>query len=330
MTTVSVIGCGFMGQNHVHAVADHPTLELDSVVDIDGTLAENVARRYDANRALTDVEEALDRADAAIIATPESAHEEQATLALDRGVHTLLEKPITEDLADARALAARASDTDLVTGVSFVLRYDPGYAGIRRAISNGELGRPIGVRAMRGITAAETRRIGHRGHPMYYMSVHDIDAMRWCLDAEADRVHAIEHRGELADVGVPDAMFATLEFDNGTIGVLEGYGTLPESTPGGIVAGLDVTGLDGRASTEAPGSSLEVYGDRYDRPDTRHWPVVNERMDGCVRRQVDRFAQAIHDDGELLASLEDGYRAQATASAIKSAVESDRSVPVDY
>jgi predicted dehydrogenase len=329
VVSVTVLGCGFMGENHVRAVSEHPTLVLESVVDIDRDRAAEVATEYGANRAFTDYETALDEAEAVIVATPESLHAEQARAALDRDCHLLLEKPLTVELSEAWDLADRATATDVTTGVSFILRYDPGYSGAREAVAEGEIGDPVSVRAKRGVTIEESRRIGGRGHPVYYMNIHDIDAMRWCLDSDVERVRAVERRGELDDVDVPDAMQALFEFENGAIGVLEGYGTLPADTPGQIDAGLDLVGTSGRASVDTPGSTLTVHSNHFDRPDTRHWPVVNGRMDGAVRRQVDQFAAAIDDGGDMLATFEDGARAQTAAAAMKEAAETGESQSVE-
>ncbi len=330
MVDVTVIGGGFMGENHAHAVSDHPTLTLDSVVDVDEERAAELAEAYGADRALTDYETALDDAAAAVVATPERFHTDQAEAALDRDRHLLLEKPVAAEIDDAWKLASEASRTDAATGVSFILRYDPGYSGARQAVDSGSLGKPVSVRARRGITIDESRRIGGRGHPLYYMSVHDIDAMMWCLDARVCAVQAVERRGKLEDVDVPDAMQAVLEFEENTIGVLEGYGTLPSDTPGGIDAALELVGTDGVANVDTPGSTLSVHGERFDRPDTRHWPVVNGRMDGAVRRQIDRFAEAISTDTKLLASVEDGARAQAVADAVLTAAETGSRRTVEY
>ncbi|RBI62386.1 hypothetical protein DMJ13_10990 [halophilic archaeon] len=329
MVSVSVLGCGFMGENHIHAVSDHPTLDLASVVDVDEDRAAAIAEEYGATRALTDYETALDDADAAIVATPEQLHAEQAHATLDRDCHLLLEKPVTDDLSSAWNLADRAAKSDVTTGVSFILRYDPGYSGARDAIADGSLGDPVSVRAKRGITTAESQRIGGRGHPVYYMNVHDIDAMRWCIGSEVECVRAVEHRGTLDEVGVPDAMQALFEFENGATGVLEGYGILPDDTPGQIDAAFGVVGTAGRAEVDTPGSTLTVHADRFDRPDTRHWPVVNGRMDGAVRRQIDRFAAAIESDEEMLATVEDGAHAQAIAAAMKTAAETGTDQSVD-
>ena len=328
MVSVTVLGCGFMGENHIHAVSDHPTLDLASVVDVDEDRAEAIADEYGAGCALIDYETALDDADAAIVATPEQLHAEQAHATLDRDRHLLLEKPITADLSSAWKLANRADESDVTTGVSFILRYDPGYSGVHDAVVDDRLGEPISVRAKRGITIEESHRIGGRGHPVYYMNVHDIDAMRWCIGSEVDSVRAVESRGAL-DIDVPDAMQALFKFENGAIGVLEGYGILPDDTPGQIDAAFELIGTDGCAEVDCPSSTLTLHTDRFDRPDTRHWPVVNGQMAGAVRRQIDRFAVAIESDEEMLATMEDGANAQAIAAAMKTAAETGSEQSVD-
>ncbi|WP_227357144.1 Gfo/Idh/MocA family protein [Haladaptatus salinisoli] len=329
MTRVAVIGTGFMGENHARAASEHPTLELDAVVDINASRANAIAERYDANRAETEYSEVFD-VDAVIVATPETVHAEQANAILDHEIHLLLEKPITESIDEAIALAERETRTDMVTGVSFVLRYDPAYAAVREAVTTGELGDVVAVRAKRGITIEESRRIGARGHPLYYMNIHDIDAMLWSTQGRVVRVTSIARRGELSDIDVPDATQSLLEFEDGAIGVLEGYGTLPSETPGRIEAAFEIVGTNGKASVETPGDTLTVHGDRYDHPDSRHWPIVNDRIDGTVRRQIDRFAEAIDGNGEMLATIKDGARAQAVANAAKEAYESNTAVSVKY
>ena len=330
-TDVTVIGVGVMGVNHVHAVSDHPQLNLASVVDLDEQRAEEVADRYGADNGLVDYETALDNADAAVVATPESVHAEQGHAALDRGVDLLLEKPIAETVEEARTLADRAPD-DIVTGASFILRYDPAYVKACRAVTEGELGPVVSVRAQRSITAeSSNHRAEHRDHPLFYMNIHDIDAMTWCVDEKVKEVVGIERRGSLEDIDLPDATQALLTFADGTAGVLEGYGVLPPDLPGGIQASLDVVGEDGTASVETPGNAVTVHSGSIDRPDTRHWPVVNDRMDGAVRRQIDRFADTIagRADG-MAATLETAAEAQIVAETIRQAIQSGERLSVTY
>lgn len=330
MIDVAVIGCGFMGSNHAQAVSDHPLLTLASVVELERDAAEAAAEELGADAALVDVERAVADADAVVVASPESAHADQAQTVMDHDRHLLLEKPITIDTARAWDLADQADRRSTVSGVSFILRYDSGYAGVHSAVADGNVGDPVAARAKRGLTRAESERIGARGHPLYYMNVHDIDAMRWCVGSEVEEVTAVERRGSLSDIDVPDATHAILTFENGTIGTVTGYGVLPEETPGGINAEFELVGTAGTAAVDTPGTVLSVTTRAgYNRPDIRHWPVVNGQIDGAVRRQIDRFATAIADDGEMLASLSDGAQAQAIADTVHEAIDQETSVSVD-
>lgn len=330
MISTTVIGCGYMGQNHAHAVQDHPLTELTSVVDVDEELLQEVAEQYGAQRGLTDYREALAEADAAIVASPEPFHAEHARAALEEGCHLILEKPIAADLDEAWELVGLAAESPVVAGTGFILRYDPGYAQARASVEEGELGEPVSVRAKRAITRHESLRIGERGHPNFYMSVHDIDAMRMCVGSEVAEVEAMERRGELEEIDVPDAVQALFRFENGTVGVLEGYGIMPDETPGGIEAAFELLGTRGRLQVDSPGTALTVHTDRYDRPDTRYWPTVNGRMDGDVERQLSWFVKAIQNGGSLLASIEDGARALSVARAVKDAAETGRTQTVSY
>lgn len=323
----AVIGCGFMGENHAHAVSDHALLSLDSVVDVDAERAEEVAATYDADVALTAFEAALSRADAAVIATPEPYHHEQATAAIEAGVHTLVEKPIASDIDAAADLVATARDAAVETGVSFVLRYDEAYGTVHDRVDRGAFGEFVAARLKRGITIDESRRIGGRGHPLFYMNIHDVDALLACRDVPVTEVVAYERRGELDDVDVPDAVQALLRFSDGATATLEGYGVLPSSTPGGIDAAFEVVGTEGTATVTTPGNAIETLTGGFDRPDTRHWPTVDGRMRGAVREQINRFAAAITGDESLAASVHDGYRAQRVCEAIRLAL--DREAPVD-
>ena len=324
MTAVTVIGVGSMGENHAMAVHDHPSLTLDSVVDINGDRAAAAAETYGANLSFTEFEPALARADAAIVATPSDAHLASARAALDTDTHLLLEKPVTPDLVEARAFADRCGKTDLVTAVSFILRYESAYATARKAAASGDLGDIVAARAMRGIPQSNSRNAGPGDHPLFYMNIHDIDALMWCLDEDVVEITGFERRGALTDVDVPDAYQILLRFESGAVATLEGYGILPENVPGGIVAEFGLVGTAGTVSVSIPSEEVVLQTDQYYRPDTHYWPVINNRMAGAVRHQLDQFADAITGEHEVLATVEDGVRAQTVAEAARRAIEGDR------
>lgn len=73
--------------------------------------------------AFTDLGELLFESDAVVIASPTSTHHALAKQALSTGVHVLVEKPMTETLAEAVELTELARRLGLVLQVGFLERY---------------------------------------------------------------------------------------------------------------------------------------------------------------------------------------------------------------
>lgn len=324
---ITVIGTGYMGEKHVRAVSEHPFLTLDSVVDIDEKRAEQIATKFGATKALTDYELALRRADGAIIATPAEVHLEQAHAAIDNEAAVLLEKPITteQNTVEARELVERESETDVVTGMSFLRRYMPAFSQAHTAAKNGGLGDIVSVRAMQGGTESTTRRTEGRIHPIHRSTIHDIDMIRWCVDRKITAVCTLESSNVLSDLDVPDATQTLLSFEDGTTGVLESYHALQH--PQGR---FELIGTEETVTITHPSNQLTIGTERYEYPDTSYWPVVNGHIDGCVRKQIDWFAGAIVNDQQMLADIEDGFAAQIVADAILRSIGESGAVTVEF
>lgn len=333
MISVAVVGTGFMGANHARAVSEHSAFDLSYAIDIDRERAERVAEKI-GTTPVDDYRHVIDEVDAMIVATPPPTHFDLAADVLEAGIHLLLEKPITDNLADSKALAEMAASADVIDAVGFILRYDPPHATVRSRVDDDDLGEIVGARVKRAISTdpAGDRMAQLHGHPVLYMNIHDIDLLHYCLDADVKSVTAIERRGALAEAGmdIPDATQALLTFENGTIAVLEGYGVLPGDYPDNIAASFELTGTDGVASVRTPGNTVSIHAGRHERPDTRFWPVTNGRLQGTVRTQLDHFERAINRGTRMPATMVDGYRAHVVADAVQRSIAEGESVPVEY
>jgi predicted dehydrogenase len=78
--------------------------------------------------------------DAVVLATPHSLHAEQITQAAAAGKHVFVEKPMTLDLASARAAAAAAAKANVMLAVGFNRRFHPSIVEIRNRKASGRLG----------------------------------------------------------------------------------------------------------------------------------------------------------------------------------------------
>src|SRR5256885_12929028 len=125
---VAVVGAGFMGQLHARVISEGPLAELAAIVDVDQEVAERVASNFGVAwyRSVDAICEDRE-VDAAIVAVPDTAHEEPATRLLHAGTAVLLEKPMAHTLDAARHIAAAAlsSPSRLIAG--HILRLGPRY-----------------------------------------------------------------------------------------------------------------------------------------------------------------------------------------------------------
>lgn len=140
----AVIGAGWWGTAaHVPALKHHPLAELVAVQSRDAAKARKTARDFDATHACATVEEvlAVPGLEAVIISSTPNAHYLQARAALERGLHVLIEKPMTITVAEAEELVALAESKRRHFLISSPWLYTARVREARRLIQSGALGR---------------------------------------------------------------------------------------------------------------------------------------------------------------------------------------------
>jgi predicted dehydrogenase len=140
---IGVIGAGWWATSaHIPAIQSHPHAELVAVQSRERAKAEKIARDFGAKNACTSAEEllALKELDAVIVASTPNVHFAQAKAALERGVHVLLEKPMTFTAGEARELVELAAKKKLHLVMSCPWHYTRHGIEAQRLIHSGALG----------------------------------------------------------------------------------------------------------------------------------------------------------------------------------------------
>jgi predicted dehydrogenase len=106
-----ILGAGWIGQRHAHALADRAGTEVAAVCDLDAERAGEVAAMAGGAQVFADWREMLDQAelDALWVCPPPLAHADPAVAALEAGLPLYLEKPIARSLDDSDRIVAAAS-----------------------------------------------------------------------------------------------------------------------------------------------------------------------------------------------------------------------------
>jgi len=134
LLNVAVVGVGHLGRHHARVLASLPDVSLVGVVDIDPARAQEVAQAQ-GTRAFTDWRDIPEPIDAVSIAVPTEVHAEIALPLIDRGVHVLVEKPLTRSLAEADRLLTAAREKGVVLGVGHIEHFNPAVLAARGYIS---------------------------------------------------------------------------------------------------------------------------------------------------------------------------------------------------
>jgi len=138
---IALAGAGAFGIKHLDALTAIDGVSVTSVVSRRLEQAQEVADKYGAPHASTELVDALarDDVDAVILCTPTQMHAEQTVAALRAGKHVQVEIPLADSWADALEVARVAEETGLVAMVGHTRRFNPSHQWIHQRIVAGEL-----------------------------------------------------------------------------------------------------------------------------------------------------------------------------------------------
>ncbi|MCE5272295.1 Gfo/Idh/MocA family oxidoreductase [bacterium] len=119
-----VVGVGHLGSLHARIYSQMENAELVGVYDTDPQHAREVADRFGV-RAFDSLEQLADSVEAASLAVPTDRHYELGRVLLERGLHLLIEKPVTETREQATELIDLARRSGKVLQVGHVERFNP-------------------------------------------------------------------------------------------------------------------------------------------------------------------------------------------------------------
>lgn len=217
MIRAAVIGVGAIGKHHTRVYNALEDVELVAVADPDEARRLAVARRYKV-AAYVDHEDLLahERLDVVSIAVPTVFHHNVALAALERGVHTLVEKPIASTVEEAQDIINLAAARGLTLMVGHIERFNPAVAELKRRLANGELGRVFQVHARRLSPFPNyVRDVG----VVIDLATHELDIMRYLLGSEIERVYA--EIGRKVHEQHEDMLSGLVRFENDVVGVLD-------------------------------------------------------------------------------------------------------------
>ncbi len=216
---VAVLGTGSLGQHHARIYADLEKAGLvrfAGVFDANSETARKIAAKHNAT-VFNSIAEAAANSDALNIVTPTTTHFDIAKLLLALGKHVLLEKPMTDDAAQAGELVQLARQNNCVLQVGHVERFNPVFTFLQSAAPEPRF---IECHRLSPYPARSTD-IG----AVLDLMIHDLDVVLAFVKSPVSSVDA---------VGIPvlskseDIANARLRFANGCVANLTASRVSPE------------------------------------------------------------------------------------------------------
>ena len=321
-----VIGLGYFGERHARIHHALPDAELVAVADRDPARAAAVAAITGAE-PLADAADLLRRPDidAVSICLPDRLHVDAAVMAAEAGKAILLEKPLAHDAASARRIVAAAEAAGVRLMIGHILRFDPRYVQVHAAAAPERLGQPIHLRVKRNSVRSVAARLGAASSILFYMGVHDVDAMQWIARSLISRVFA--RKREVLGTGNEDALYAVVEFENGAIGLIDYSWAWPDGMMNGYRAALEIVGTRAAAVLDVTDQGFSVIDQAGTTGgDTHLWPEINGEIVGDLRDEIAHFVKAVRTGAPF---VQDYREALAAIPVLDALAESARTgVPV--
>lgn len=179
-----LIGLGMMGRHHARVMREIEGTELVAVADAMGD-------RHDVAGGLPlfeNVDQLIEfGVDAVVCAVPTGMHEQVGMRLAEAGVHTMVEKPIAENLSAAHRLVEAFESRGLVGAVGHIERFNPALQEMRRRIIEGQLGQVFQISTRR--QGPFPSRIADVG-VVKDLATHDIDLTSWLTRSRFERIAA--------------------------------------------------------------------------------------------------------------------------------------------
>ncbi len=205
MLKIGVIGTGHLGKFHLNNWMEIEGVTVAGFCDTDDANAKAVSEKYKIKR-FSSPDELSDHCDAIDIVAPTSHHFELCALAIRKGKHVFVEKPLTNTMEEAKSLLKLAKESNLKFQVGHVERFNPAFTASEQFITDPKF-----------IEVHRLSQFNPRGTDVSVildLMIHDIDII---LHLVKSNVSYISANGVTVLSDTPDIANVRIEFDNGCV-----------------------------------------------------------------------------------------------------------------
>jgi len=255
------------------------------------------------------------RPDLLLVLAADAVHGPATRAAIERGIPVLVEKPLSRDAAEARAIAAFGRERGVLVGAVANKRFSPPYALAKRLVDGGHL---------KGAPSLFTGRFT-LGYPYVDLleggTVHLIDLMHWFMGPVADL-----HARATGNAARPENVVVTMRFASGAIGTLTTSAKALSFKPWERV---EIVGAHAYLVVDDQ-YDLTLYDDECGpakswRPSIPNTLMFDEEFGGYAGL-LEHMADAVRGLTPLAATADDGAAAVTLIEAIRRSIATGNSI----
>jgi predicted dehydrogenase len=313
MLKVGVFGTGHLGKFHLNNWKLIRDVEIVGFYDPNDQTAAEVAAKYQIPRFI-DPDELLDLCDAVDIIAPTPAHFSLCEMAIRKGKHVFVEKPLANDMEEAKNLLKLVKESNVKLQVGHVERFNPAFLALE-----GITLHPMFIEVHR---LAEFNPRGTEVSVILDLMIHDIDIILHIVKSEVKNIYS---SGVAVMTDTPDIANVRIEFNNGCVANLTssrislkkmrklrifqkdayiGVDFLNKKT--------EIISLNHEGNTDGFSFDIETMnGTKSILVRNPEPPDIN-----AIRMELEKFTESILQNKPTLVSELDGYRAMDIAHQI--------------
>src|SRR5450432_2823539 len=314
MLKVGVFGTGHLGKFHLNNWKQIRDAEIVGFFDPSDETAAGVIEKYQIKR-FTDVGELMDLCDAADIIAPTPAHFSLCEMAIRKGKHVFVEKPLASDMEEARTLLKLVKESNVKLQVGHVERFNPAFLALE--------GIPLQPMFIEVHRLAEFNPRGTEVSVILDLMIHDIDIILHIVDSEVKNIYS---SGVAVMTDTPDIANVRMEFNNGCVANLTSSRISMKK-----MRKMRIFQKDAYIGVDFLNKKTEIISLNHSDNETEGFSFDIETMNGkksilvrspevpdinAIQLELEKFTECILQNKPTPVSELDGYRAMDVAHQI--------------
>ncbi|UOQ44184.1 Gfo/Idh/MocA family oxidoreductase [Halobacillus salinarum] len=234
MIKFGIVGCGRVAKVHAEAIHESEHAELFALCDINPARLSHFAEAYEVTQIFDQFEAMAGDPDIDVIniCTPNGLHAEMAVLAMKKGKHVIIEKPLATTVKDASQIIQTARECRVKATVVHQNRFNQAIQTTRKALEKDRFGAlSYGAASIRWHRSQGyynqdawrgTRKMADGA--LMNQGIHTIDLLIWMM-GPVKRISG-KVLTKLRNIEMEDIGTAIFEFESGAVAILDGTVTV--------------------------------------------------------------------------------------------------------